>query len=252
MGNTFNNFHIHNTPASAVIEALQTRTAKPAFVTDAVGGWVSVYLGERFSSDAESLAQSLSSELATATMYLWEYDSDACGYTLFVNGEERDVFDSAPDMWAGEDGEDGEPIPVKTPEEREQLRGKPEDLLPYCRPGATIADIAAALSQTASDGIDRLATALGTPEGDSSFRDEFLAKVEASMTAIRNSGLPVDGLLPARAVDSYLTSLDADTILADLSRVLGIDGFRYGINFNDIDDASVDIPVTRIDPTSSR
>jgi len=60
-----------------------------------------------------------------------------------------------PESKSGE-GEQGEPKKEKTPEERERLRGNPDALLPYCRPGATIADIAAALGIPAGTVTSRL------------------------------------------------------------------------------------------------
>lgn len=139
MGTTFDNCHIRGAASAPVTEALRTLASGPCFVTtEAFNGWISVYAD---SDDHDKLARSLSKHLQTAALHFWEYDSSATGYSLYENGENRDEFDSDPDIWVGVPDEHGNDILPKSSEERAKLAGNPAALLPFCVPGTTGADI---------------------------------------------------------------------------------------------------------------
>lgn len=157
MGTTFTNCHVRAESAQVVRAAVREALTVPAYVSDAAGGWVSVFADE---IDFEgNIARRLSAHTGLPVLHLWEYDSDVGGYRLFVIGESRDEYETDPDWFAGEPGEDGEPTPHKTAEERERLKGNPEALLPYCPPGTDAAAITAAL-QGRTGGAPRPDTAL--------------------------------------------------------------------------------------------
>lgn len=147
MGTTFFNIQVSATDPAPVSAVLREIGALPCYVAkEATNAWVAVFPGDGI--DPEELAQTLSLYLDTATLFFCEFDSDTCNYTLFDRSVIWDAFDSDPDFWAGESGEDGEPILPKTPEELAALQGNLDTLLPFCIQGTTVAQIRAALDST--------------------------------------------------------------------------------------------------------
>lgn len=150
MGTSFDNCHIRATDSAPILAVLRdARLSAPCFVmTDEINGWISVFADHHLNN---RVARLLSEQLQTATLFLWEYDSDACGYTLYENGIKRDRFDSNPDLWVGETDENGETVQPKTPEQLAAVAGDPVALIPYCNTGITPEEVRDALKTTYAD-----------------------------------------------------------------------------------------------------
>lgn len=102
------------------------------FVSPVLNGWVSVYDEAEIDNteNVYDLASELSGKLGCKAIVFDVYDSDICKYQLYDNGAVEDKYNSNPDYF--------EPV---SPEEKEQLKGKPKLLLPLCLQEVKVEDL---------------------------------------------------------------------------------------------------------------
>jgi hypothetical protein len=154
------NFHLRMTDDRALSEALNRRGIRRYRVVPAKSGWTSLYEEQASEQDEgriRELAGGLSEHLRVPAIAFMVHDSDVACYWLFDNGQLRDEYNSDPGYFDGD--ADERPGPSG---------GRPDVLLPYCRPGVRQDELAAMLSEQtvrattfADDVIRRLAGALG-------------------------------------------------------------------------------------------
>jgi len=157
MGAFLVNVHVRNEDHGSLMEALRELPVDRGWITPAKNGWASVY-EERASTQDDAwireLGGSLSGKLDARTVAFLVHDSDFLCYWLFDRGELVDEFNSCPDYF----NDDGGDRSVST------AVGRPELLLPFCRPGTRLRDIERILAQEptfAESYLEELAPLLG-------------------------------------------------------------------------------------------
>lgn len=129
MGTNYSNCQVRCDSQETVVEALRGLLTEPAYVSRAVGDWVSVYPeGKRL--DEDNLAKRLSAGLNCGVFFWAVYDSDAFLYSFYRNGRLVDQFNSNPDGYE-----------VISEAKKARVRGKPAALVPFCRPGVGLAQV---------------------------------------------------------------------------------------------------------------
>ena len=152
------NFHFRTTDDRALAEAVGRRGVSRYRVVPAKNGWTSLFEEQASEQDdrrIRDLAGGLSRDLHVPAIAFLVHDSDIACFWLFDNGQLLDEYNSDPGYFDGD--ADGPPTPSG---------GRPDVLLPYCRPGVRVDEVAAILSQEtvrsttfAEDVIGRLAQA---------------------------------------------------------------------------------------------
>ena len=155
VGSTYNNHQVRAASAESVIAACQAAKIGPAQVSRVSGGWVTVLTD---TLDIRGLKQlmlegsRLSNRVGAPVLTTLVNDSDRLSYWLHDCGPLTDEFDSSPGKQAGAKA-------------RERVRGRPELFGPLLKPGATVAQLSAALDRArqghADDAHQLLAQALG-------------------------------------------------------------------------------------------
>ncbi len=159
MGAFFTNLQVRKSSAKAVSAALAKLIEGGAYVSPQSGDWVTVYAedSEQQNDKIETLASGLSRMLKTDVLGFLVHDSDIAMYWLYRNGELVDEFNSAPDYFGEDIGEEG----------RARLSGSTEALLPLCVGGTTAEQLEEVLHPPdgfpimAEDICGELATLLG-------------------------------------------------------------------------------------------
>lgn len=139
MGSSFTNIQIRNTTTSAVCKLIQSLSASRAYVSKPKNGWLTLYTEETEDRNQEKklkkLAKAISKSLKTDVFAFLVYDSGIAMYWLYQCGSLIDAFDSCPDYFDDEVGDQ----PCK------RVGGKTELILPMCKPGTTHAQLEAVL-----------------------------------------------------------------------------------------------------------
>lgn len=144
MGAFFTNFHVRSGSNKDVTEALKPLVAARAYVSSSEKNWVSVFDERADDQDEEEIqrvGQTLSRSLSTPVFAFLVHDSDVFRYWLYVNGELADKYDSRPDYFSS-----------IAADARAKLAGKPDRVLPLCRPGTTLEALRGTLRQRAARG----------------------------------------------------------------------------------------------------
>src|SRR6185436_11994097 len=140
MGAFLVNVHVRNEDHGSLMEALRELPVDRGWITPAKNGWASVY-EERASTQDDAwireLGGSLSGKLDARTVAFLVHDSDFLCYWLFDRGELVDEFNSCPDYFDDDGGDRSVSTAV----------GRPDLLLPFCRPGTRLRDIERILAQ---------------------------------------------------------------------------------------------------------
>lgn len=129
MGAFFTNLHVQVASKERVVEALKFRPSYPVYVSACENEWVSVFPDRNDDQDEveiQSMAEDLSQELAKPVFAFTVHDSDIFCYWFYVEGKVRDSFNSNPEYFN-----------EVSEESKNEVTGKPERLLPYCRRGTT-------------------------------------------------------------------------------------------------------------------
>jgi hypothetical protein len=156
MGAFFTNLHIQAGSRERVVEALKSKPLHPVYVSACENEWVSVYPDQNDDQDEveiQSVANDLSQELVKPVIVFTVHDSDIFCYWLYANGKIRDSYNSNPKYF-------NEISEVS----KNEVIGKPEQLLPYCRWGTTEDEIAKTLRGKVvfeENRVVKLATLLG-------------------------------------------------------------------------------------------
>jgi hypothetical protein len=209
MGTFLTNLHVRGEDQDAVEMALADADGLPAFVSDARGGWISVYPEPTESQDLaviDDVASGLSKALATTVIAFVVHDSDVFFYQLCERGVVRDRYDSAPGYFDGED---------RPPE-----GGDPAALLPLCLPGTTEAQLRRVLHEQLSD--DDPAQAAGAR---AQARQMLVANYEQMARQLRTLGqtLPsLDEMLAQADGEGGGDVVFAERLAARLGALLGI------------------------------
>jgi hypothetical protein len=133
MGGFFTNLHVKGDDLAAVVSALRSASATPAYVVRG-GGWLSVYpeaTEDQDDTKLASLARTLSQRLGTAVIATLMHDGDIFAYWLYGKGQELDRYNSDPNYFEG----GGEP----------PSGGKAASLVGLCQPGTSEAQLHALL-----------------------------------------------------------------------------------------------------------
>jgi hypothetical protein len=128
MGSFITNLHVRGADRSAVIAALRSLDAVPAYVRDSPEtAWTSIYPEAAGQDEAvlPEMARALSKALQRPVVAFIVHDSDILLYWLCDDGEQLDRYNSAPGYFTDED--------EATPPEG----GNPDALTVYCLPGAS-------------------------------------------------------------------------------------------------------------------
>ena len=154
------NFHFRTADDRALSEALRRRGVTRSRVVAGKNGWTALYEEQASEQDdrrIRDLAGGLSQDLHAAGIAFLVHDSDIACYWLYDNGRLLDEYNSNPDYFDQET--DGPPRPAG---------GRPDLLLPFCRPGVGREELEAILGEEnvratifAEEVIRRLARALG-------------------------------------------------------------------------------------------
>jgi hypothetical protein len=149
MGASYTSHHVRATDAARVTAALGEIITEPALVSDASGGWVSVFC-EETESQAEGpirrIGEDLSRTLGTSVLAFLVHDSDIFCYWLYDRGGLRDEYNSCPDYFDGMmEDPDEQRDAEETAEYRRRCQGSPEAVLPLRPPGTTSDALAAIL-----------------------------------------------------------------------------------------------------------
>jgi hypothetical protein len=102
MGTFISNLHVRRAECQAVVEALQSLGATPAYLGDEPGGaWLNVFpeAGEQNLPALQEIAQGLSRILRRPAIAFLVHDSDVLQYSLADGGEVLDSYDSAPGLF---------------------------------------------------------------------------------------------------------------------------------------------------------
>ncbi len=108
MGNFYVNFSVKKSDPQEVVSVLE-RMGRSAFVTPAVGGYVTIFDKEADSQDTaeiEKLGIALSQETASPVLAVMNHDDDVLCYWLFENGGMIDHYNSFPEYFSDEDEDD--------------------------------------------------------------------------------------------------------------------------------------------------
>jgi hypothetical protein len=139
MGAFIVNVNVRTQDRQAVERAVAALNPSAAWVTGAKNGWVTVYDEEASTQDdrrIRELSEHLSEALGAPAIAFLVHDSDFVCYWLCDGGRLIDEFNSCPDYFGddfGEDSdEDGEPG---------ERGGQPEVLFKYCAEGKQLADV---------------------------------------------------------------------------------------------------------------
>lgn len=155
MGAFIVNINVRTQDRSAVETELQAIGVQEAWVTGAMGGWITIYEEKASTQDdghIREMAGRLSSRLHAPTIAFLVHDSDLVCYWLYDDGRLLDEFNSCPDYFDRNASPDDSP-------------GQPEVLLRYCRQGTTLEAVAQVLNDRehvfAEDQLVKLADLLG-------------------------------------------------------------------------------------------
>jgi hypothetical protein len=139
MGTFISNLHVRRAECQAVVEALQSLGATPAYLGDEPGGaWLNVFpeAGEQNLPALQEIAQGLSRILRRPAIAFLVHDSDVLQYSLADGGEVLDSYDSAPGYFEGK--------------KREPEGGNVTVLKRYCLAGTSIEQLLRLLHQRGS------------------------------------------------------------------------------------------------------
>ncbi len=226
MGTFVGNVHVRTSDAAALERVLDDLGARNRRVTDARGGWVSVYEERCSTQDEEyiaALAKDVSARTKAPAIGFLLHDSDVLRYWLYDAGDEKDTFDS----WPGyaEDDDDGP----------EPEGGDSDALVPYCVEGTTTDAIDAALAEDPTFAEDKLVAVAGFLGIDSERAlDDFRnpgkgggddAMAGALLDQLNKAFAPPPGVSAgAKELVSAATNGDVAAVRACLARGDDVDG----------------------------
>ncbi|MFN8535392.1 MAG: hypothetical protein U0556_17780 [Dehalococcoidia bacterium] len=172
---TFANVSFHTAHDDAVFDLMAD---EDAFVSSAMLGWVTVYDRLADLGDLSRLADvtvRISGALDCPALAMLVVEGDVFFYLLFERGELVDEYASEPDFY-------GE----VTLDERAELGGRPERLLPYAVPGVRLDQLRTLLKDSTLSAGDRcraLADRLGIQNATLGYGD-LLAKADGEAIAV--------------------------------------------------------------------
>jgi hypothetical protein len=91
---SFYNLQIKTTDYGAVVQAMRAVGVVPAYVSDSINGWISIFPQETRS--IRSYAEKLSKKVDAPVFGMSMHDSEVMDYALYENGVLKDEFESAP------------------------------------------------------------------------------------------------------------------------------------------------------------
>ncbi len=156
MGSFAVSLHVRSDDRDAVNRQVAACSAGEFRVSNPAHGWITVCESRASDQDedwVEQLNGELSAGLGVACVAFLLHDSDIARYWLHDRGQLLDLYHSVPDYF--------EPV---SSAERKRLRGRPDVLVRYCRPGVTPSQINSVLRADvtfADDTIVQLAQFLG-------------------------------------------------------------------------------------------